>query len=128
MKQKIGNFGQMDLIKEHLERPDEVSEHDIITGDDCGEDNIADERLGSPDAFSSEEFERKSLEGHQYIENQQMNQFFLTSSDEKMMLSQYTNYDQIKKHLEKYITVQQQESNQNQSSTLNRNIKSGKKL
>lgn len=31
----------------------------------------------------------------------------LTSSDDKMILSQYTNYDQIKKHLEKYITSNQ---------------------
>ena len=64
---KIGNFGQMDLIKEHQERHDDVSDHDIITGDDCEDEGIADERLGSPDVFSTEDAGRKSLEGRPYL-------------------------------------------------------------
>lgn len=47
----MGNFGQMDLIREHQEKVDDNSDHDIITGDDCEEEGIADERLGSPDPF-----------------------------------------------------------------------------
>lgn len=78
----------MDLIKEHQEKQDDCSDHDIITGDDC--EGIADERLGSPDVFSTDDAGRRSLEGRPFIAGQ--NQFLLTSSDDKM-LSQYTNYD-----------------------------------
>lgn len=60
----------MDLIKEHLERYDDNSDHDLITGDDCGDEHIADERLGSPDVFSTDDAGRKSLEGRQFGVNQ----------------------------------------------------------
>jgi hypothetical protein len=55
----------MDLIKEHQEKHDDNSDHDIITGDDC--EGIADERLGSPDVFSTEDVGRRSLEGRPFL-------------------------------------------------------------
>lgn len=46
----------------------EFGEHEIITGDDCEDGGIADERFASPDAFGNTINEdllngRKSLEG-----------------------------------------------------------------
>lgn len=79
-------------------------QQDIVTGEDCDDCGIADERFASPEAklvFSTIDEAaaayqngRKSLEAGMLI----------SSSDDKI-LSQATNYDQIKRHLEQYITI-----------------------
>lgn len=73
---------------------------------------MADERLASPDAFSTDDNGRKSLDSRSQngggggLTRQGgggNNNMMLTSIEGEKVLSQYTNYDQIKKHLEKYI-------------------------
>jgi hypothetical protein len=51
---KLSNFPEPDPINE-------FGEHDILTGEDC-DDGIADERFASPDAFSTEDYGRKSID------------------------------------------------------------------
>lgn len=48
----------MDIIKEGRDQ----CEHDIITGDDCDDEGIADERFASPEVFMTDDIGRKSLE------------------------------------------------------------------
>ena len=78
-----------------------------MTGEDCDDFGIADERFASPeaklvfstidDAAAAYQAGRKSLEGA-----------MLLSSSEDKLLSQCNNFDQIKRHLEQYITSNQQ--------------------
>ena len=75
----------------------------MVTGEDCDDAGIADERFASPDIYITEDQNlRKSIEGR--AKSSMQNQILISSNDEKMLLSQYTNYDQIKKHLEQFIT------------------------
>lgn len=80
-------------------------EPDLLTGEDC--EGVADERLVSPNAFSTDENGRKSLDNRSQagasIIGGGGNNMMLTSIEGDKVLSQYTNYDQIKKHLERYI-------------------------
>lgn len=40
----------------------EFNEHVIVTGEDCDDIGVADERFASPDAFSTDDMGRKSIE------------------------------------------------------------------
>lgn len=42
------------------ELANEIGELDLLTGEDC--EGVADERLGSPDVFSTEDNGRKSID------------------------------------------------------------------
>ena len=55
-------------IEEEPEMVNQFAEHEIITGDDCDEGGIADERFASPDpAFITEDIGRKSIESRSGI-------------------------------------------------------------
>eukprot|EP00347_Sterkiella_histriomuscorum_P023794 403333366 len=114
-------------------KPPEFNDHidnDLVTGEDCDDFGIADERFASPDAnkiiFQTLDDNiqgllsqgRKSLEstgGPGGIKNQNAQQIMLTSTEDRL-LANTNNYDQIKKHLEQLITVNNtggQNNNQN---------------
>ena len=58
----------------------------MITGEDCDDAGIADERLGSPDIYITDDQKlRKSVEGRGHYNNH--NQILISCNDEKMLLS-----------------------------------------
>jgi hypothetical protein len=74
----------------------------IITGEDCDDAGIADERFASPDMFSTNDIMdtngRKSLLSRGGAQG--TNPIMLTSQDDNRLLAQCNDYNQIKKHLE----------------------------
>ncbi|CDW88617.1 UNKNOWN [Stylonychia lemnae] len=115
-----------------LQQPDfnDHADNEAVTGEDCDDFGIADERFASPDGgivFQTIDDNmnpiitqgRKSLEGAGFTAGKQTQQqmLLLTSSEDKLF-SQSNNYDQIKKHLEQYITINPQTTQGNQGPSL----------
>mmetsp|Transcript_39579 Transcript_39579/g.38092 ORF Transcript_39579/g.38092 Transcript_39579/m.38092 type:complete len:363 (-) Transcript_39579:438-1526(-) len=85
----------------------QFQEQDVLTGEDCDDGVIADERFASPDNFTTEDFGRPSLH------KQEVQPILMTLSENdptmNKMLSQYTNYEEIKKHLEMCIAEEKED-------------------
>jgi len=79
-----------------------------VTGEDCDEFGIADERFASPELVFHQTIDE--VAGRKSIESSKPQHVMLLQSQEDKLLAQCNNYEQIKKHLEQYIGGGQHQS------------------